>query len=156
MNSFLNSIFFEVLLVISISAFLTSCGGNYISAQPSISRLEGEWVQYEISKELRSKNINSSVGNLILHRDGRFEANGLAVRDPLRLMATKGSWRVAGPTVTPSGKWSVELDGPIFLVVTETGGDLLLHHTVDPVENLRVSFKRLPLGSRAISERAAN
>lgn len=75
------------------------------------------------------------------NHDGTFAAKSIPIRDPHRLADLAGKWDILDPSMTPSGKWSVEIDGT-FLRLARQGGNLMLMQSIDVLADYRAEYER--------------
>jgi|GEM_PF-1977798 len=130
------------LLCASLLMTLTSCEDS-VTSKPAATELVGLWK----CKKLPDGFLKSAGGPVLVecsiqfNLDGTFVAKSLPERDPYRLADSIGKWDILDPSKTPSGEWSVEIDGT-FLRFARRGGKLLLKQSIDVLAGYRAEYER--------------
>jgi hypothetical protein len=130
----------KVFLAAVIFAGFISCQDHAVKTAPPHSDLVGTWVWDSVPGNLKSATDSiPKTGALVLNSDGTYTANGFPLRSPLRFVNRSGNWEVIDGSMTPSGKYSIEMDG-IFLSIRRRGDRFVLHHAVDVLNDYRVDY----------------
>ncbi|MFN0075873.1 MAG: hypothetical protein ACKVY0_05310 [Prosthecobacter sp.] len=130
------------LLCAALLVVLASCD-DALNSKPANSELLGLWTCKQLPAKFL-KNIGSPasvVSSIQLNGDGSFTAQSIAKRSPDRLTDLQGKWSIVDPSMTPSGKWSVEIDGYFFRLARK-GGKLVLEQSIDVLKGYEAEFER--------------
>lgn len=119
-----------------------SCN-NAVQVAPSAAEVVGEWRSTELPAEfLKNVGAPATTASVIqLNTDGSFSARSFPQRSPPRLSDLTGSWVISDPSITPTGTWSIELNG-VFLQLRKQGGELVLRHSIDVLNEYRTDYKK--------------
>lgn len=130
------------VLLTCVLIVCSSCKRS-VGVAPSATDISGEWRCDNLpSAFLKSAGAPATaVSNLELKPNGLFTAKMFPQRSPSRLIDFTGTWTISDPSVTPSGKWSVELGGT-FLEIQKRGGGLILHQSIDVLNGYSADFMR--------------
>ncbi len=130
------------LLFASLLMILTSCEDS-LTVKPAKSELVGLWKCKQLPKGFLKSigNLASVECSIQFNTNGSFVAKSIPHRDPHRLIDLQGTWRMLDPSMTPSGKWSVEINGT-FLRLVRRGGKLVLKQSIDVLNGYEAEYEQ--------------
>ena len=134
--------FIKTALRFILILMLSSCGRPE-TIEPKITDLVGKWKCETLPHEfLKSAGVSSvAVSNIIFNADGTYIASSFPQSSPHRLQDTSGKWVIVDPSMTPSGKWSIEVDGN-FLQLKRKGDSLFIHQAIDVLNAYNAEFEK--------------
>ena len=120
---------------------LASCDDS-VTSKPAEKELIGLWKCKKLPEGfLKSAGNPAFVAcSIQFNPDGSFVAKSIPDRDPHRLTDFQGKWRMIDPAMTPSGEWSVEINGT-FLRFARQGGKLVLKQSIDVLGGYRADYE---------------
>ena len=138
--------FFDLCIKAVLGFFLiwmlSSCG-HPETVEPKITDLVGKWNCDTLPCEfLKSAGVTSlAISSIIFNADGTYIAKALPQSSPHRLQDISGNWVIVDPPMTPSGKWSIELNGT-FLQLKSRGDNLFIHLSIDVLKSYNAEFEK--------------
>ena len=113
-----------IRFIVPLLILLGSCNSEPVNK----NQIHGTWRCHKLPVGLAKKlKINDAPyeAEVILRKDGSFEVKDFPLRDPYRLISSKGAWSLIPANLTPSGKESIYLEGS-YLVLKNGLGKLRL------------------------------
>jgi hypothetical protein len=133
-----------LIATVTIIAALTSCGSKPVSSEPRRSEVIGEWECSELPdgfiREAGSK-IANPTSKISIREDGSLSASNFPVRSPYRFVDINCVWGLSDPSITPSGTWSVEMQGH-HLQCRRQSKELVLRLTISGKDNYFAYYKK--------------
>ncbi|MBE7494822.1 MAG: hypothetical protein HS117_07745 [Verrucomicrobiaceae bacterium] len=124
---------------------LRGCDSTPVGVEPAKTELVGVWECTEFSARfLQQLGIppGTLTSRIEIREDGGCAATKFPVDEPYRLVELPSpGWRLVDPSMTPSGTWSLELDGH-FLNCRRDGETLVLRHPFGVLAGYRIDFRR--------------
>jgi hypothetical protein len=135
-----------LIATVTIIAALISCGSKPVSSEPTKSDIIGEWECSELPdgfiREAGSK-IANPISKIFIREDGSLSASNFPVRSPYRFVDMNCVWGLSDPSRTPSGTWSVEMQGH-YLQCRRQGKELVLCLTISAQYYYFAEYKKKP------------
>ncbi|HEY8991617.1 MAG TPA: hypothetical protein VIM46_06545 [Luteolibacter sp.] len=135
----------KMLVTIAALAVLTSCDSKPVVEKPASNELAGVWECSDFPAEFLTKAGKATSpprSRILIRHDGSCAAVNFPQSAPYRFSdVANASWQLVGPFMTPSGAWSVELDG-VFLQCRRSGGRLELRYHISATDAWTVNYKR--------------
>ena len=126
-------------------AFLMSCGSKPLTEMPARAEVVGVWECSEFPPGFlrgAGSTDGARISRIVIRDDGTCSASNFPQRTPYRFIdLDHASWALIGPSMTPSGAWSVEFNGD-FLQCRRTGNDIGLRYTISGKDEYSVNYKR--------------
>ena len=127
-------ILIQAAIVAGLLKFLASCGPAPIDEQPSLGALAGE---YEATLE------DGKVSRLYLSEEGFLTAVSVPVRSmglsKIEHHTIQDLGQLQAPSNTPSGTWSLEVDGQFFQIYRD-GEEVLFKLPYDVLNNKTATY----------------
>lgn len=133
----------SLITITALLTLLTGCGSKPVDSKPARAELIGEWQSTGLPSGF-VRDVGSDAGassTLSIHDNGSFTARFFPQRSPYRYIDFTGAWELADPSVTPSGSWSIEVQGN-HLQCRSEDGQLVLRYTISGKDNYLVEYKK--------------
>lgn len=134
--------FIRAVLCTTVLLLFASCDDS-VSSKPQDREVVGVWKCKQLPEDFlrRAGESAAVVSSITFNADGTFVAKSFPDRDPYRLRDFQGNWHVTDPSMTPAGKWSVEIEGK-FLRFARRGSKLVLKQLIDAIYEYGAEFER--------------
>ncbi len=135
----------RLLALMTAAALLAGCDGAPVESAPERSEIVGVWRCGDFPSRFMGyagADPASTVSRITFYEDGRCLASKLPRRSPDGFIDLDSTWALHPGTRTPSGYWSVEVDG-YFLQCRRVGEALELRLTISATDNFFARYRRV-------------
>jgi len=132
-------------VLLATFTFLMSCGSKPVAEKPARDEVVGVWECSEFPPGFlrgAESTDGARISRIVIRDDGTCTASNFPQQTPYRFIdIDHASWALRGPSMTPSGAWSVEFNGE-FLQCRRTRKDIELRYTISGKDEYSVNYKR--------------